>query len=102
MMHLSTLHEHMTSLLSLTRVSLSQQVSLAWCYGARCPLFPVLSAPSRWRQMAVLPGSGSDGGFFLLKGSFFSSQSPRARSGRGTLEERGFLHKAKDELELYE
>jgi len=33
--------------------------------------------------MAALPGSGSDGGFFLLKGSFFSPQSPRARSGRG-------------------
>jgi len=32
--------------------------------------------------MAALPGSGSDGGFFLLKGSFFSPQSPRARSGR--------------------
>jgi len=28
--------------------------------------------------MAALPGSGSDGGFFLLKGSFFSPQSPRA------------------------
>jgi len=33
--------------------------------------------------MAALPGSGSDGGFFLLKGSFFSPQSSRARSGRG-------------------
>jgi len=33
--------------------------------------------------MAALPGSGPDGGFFLLKGSFFSPQSPRARSGRG-------------------
>ena len=72
------LHVHMTSLLSLTCVSLSQQVSLAWCYGACCLLFPVLSAPSWSRQMAALPGSGSDGGFFLLKGSFFSPQSPRA------------------------
>jgi len=38
----------------------------------RCfyPLFPVLSAPSWSRQMAALLGSGSDGGFFLLKGSF--------------------------------
>jgi len=31
--------------------------------------------------MAALPGSGYDRGFFLLKGSFFSSQSPQARSG---------------------
>ena len=58
-----------------------------------CPLFPVFSAPSWSRQTAALPGSGSDGpnfplglnkvvylsiylsiygGFFLLKGSFFS------------------------------
>jgi len=34
--------------------------------------------PSWSRQMAALPGSGSDGGSFLLKGSFFSPQSPRA------------------------
>jgi len=33
--------------------------------------------------MAALPGSGSDGGFFLLKGSFFSSQSPRAAQDGG-------------------
>jgi len=65
----------MTLLLSLTSFSLSQQVSLVWCYGACCPLFSVLSAPSWLRQMAALPGSGSDGGFFLLKGSFFSPQS---------------------------
>ena len=56
----------MTLLLSLTCVSLSQQVSLAWCYGACCPLFPVLSTPSWSRQMSALPGSGSDGGFFLF------------------------------------
>jgi len=40
--------------------------------------------------MAALPGSGSDGGFFLLKGSFFSPQSSRARSGRGIGLERSF------------
>jgi len=40
--------------------------------------------------MAALPGSGSDGGFFLLKGSFFSPQSPRARSGWEIGSERSF------------
>ena len=84
MMHLSssalfTLHVHITLLLSLPRVSLSQEVSLAWGYGACCPLFPVLSNPS-W---ATLPESGSARGFFLFKGSFFFPQLPRARSGRG-------------------
>ena len=32
--------------------------------------------------MAVLPGSGSDGGFFLFKGSF-SPQSPRPAQDGG-------------------
>jgi len=50
---------------------LSQQVSLAWRYGACCLLFPVLSTPNQSRQMASLPGSGSAGGLFLLKSSFF-------------------------------
>jgi len=75
------LFPHMTLLLSLTCVSLSQQVSLAWCYGACCPFFPVLSTPSCSRQMAALLGSGSDGGFFLLKGSFFIPQLPHVHSG---------------------
>jgi len=55
----------------LTCVSLSQQVSLAWCYGACCPL----PTPSWSRQMAALPGS--DGGFCLLKGSFFFGSKRR-------------------------
>ena len=54
-------------------------MSLAWCYGARCHLFPVRSTPSWSRQLC----SGSDGGFILLKGSFFFPRSPCARSGRG-------------------
>jgi len=36
--------------------------------------------------MATLPGSGSDGGFFLLKGSHFSPQLPHAHSGDWTEE----------------
>ena len=60
------------------------------CYGVCCPLFPVLSTPSWLRQMATLPGSGSDEGFFLLKGSFFFPQSPRARSGREIGSKRSF------------
>ena len=58
-----TLHVHMTLLLSLICVSLSQQVSLGWCYGACCFLFLVLSTPCRSRQMAALPDSGSASGF---------------------------------------
>ena len=46
-------------------------------------VFVVPSAPSWSRRMAALPGSGSDGGFFLLKGSRFSPQSPHAHSGGG-------------------
>ena len=65
------LHVRITLLLSLACVSLSQQVSLVWCNGVCCPLFPVLSNPSWLRQMAALPQSGSARGFFLLKGSFF-------------------------------
>ena len=41
-------------------------------------LGPILS-----RQMAALLGSGSDGGFFLLKGSCFFPLSPCAHSGWG-------------------
>jgi len=47
--------------------------------------------------MAALPGSGSDGGFFLLKGSFFSPQSPRAAQDGDWIREKfqsvGFLYK---------
>jgi len=56
----------MTLLLSLTCVSLSQQVSLAGCYGACCPFFSVLSNPSSSRQMAALPGSLPVGGFNVV------------------------------------
>jgi len=82
--------KNQTLLLSLTFVCLSQQVSLAWCHGVCYPLFPVLSAPSRSRQMTTLNGFGSDGGFFLLKGSFFFPQSPCARSGWGFESKRSF------------
>ena len=74
------LYVHMTFLLSLPCVSLSQQVSLVWCNGVCGPLFPVLSTPSWSRQMANLPESGSARGFFLLKGSRSSPQSPHACS----------------------
>jgi len=40
--------------------------------------------------MAALPGSGSDGGFFLLKGNRFSPQSPHARTGWGIGSKRSF------------
>ena len=59
-----------------------RRISFEWCYGVCCPLFSVFSNPSWSRQMATLPESGSARGFFLLKGSRFSPQSPRARSGR--------------------
>jgi len=74
-------YAHVTLLWSLTCVFLFQQVSFEWCYSVCCPLFSVFSNPSWWRRMATLPESGSDGGFFLLKGSCSSPQSPRARSG---------------------
>jgi len=64
-------------------ISYIYSYGVSWCYGACCPLFPVLSAPSWSRQMAALPGSGSHGGFFLLKGSFFFPQSPRAAQDVG-------------------
>ena len=49
---LFTLCVHKTLLLSLACVSLSKQVSLTWCCGACCPLFPVLWTPSWSRRMA--------------------------------------------------
>ena len=70
-------------LLELTCVSLFQQISFEWCYGVFFPLFSVFSNPSWSRCMATLPESGSARGFFLLKGSRFSPQSPRACSGWG-------------------
>jgi len=45
-----------------------------------CSLFSVLSNPSWSKWMATLPDSGSAKGFFLLKGSRFSLQSPQASS----------------------
>jgi len=107
---LFTLHVHMTLLLSLACVCLSQQVSLAWCHGACCTLFPVLLTPNWLMQMAALPESGSDGGFFLLKGNFSSPHSPCACSGREIGSGRSFLgnllvslaRKLVFELALYE
>jgi len=66
---------HMT-LLSLTSVSLSQQLSLAWWHCVCCPSFPVLSTPSRPKRMVALPESGRPSWvwfyqrFFLQKGCF--------------------------------
>ena len=40
-----TLHVHITLLLSLPCVFLSEQVSLVWCFGAFCSLLPVLATP---------------------------------------------------------
>jgi len=48
--------------------------------------------------MATPPESGSAGGFFLLEGSCFSPQSPRARSGLDwrevSIQSVGFLSEA--------
>jgi len=38
----------------------------------------VLSNPNWLRQMAVLPGSGFDGDFFLLKGSVMHAKDKRS------------------------
>ena len=108
MMHLSSLCSiffcvHITLLLLITCISLSQQVSR--CYDVCCPLFSVLSTPSRSRQMAALPESGSDGGFFLLKEVFssfflFFPQLPYAHTDRGldrrevSVQSVGFLSEA--------
>jgi len=65
-----TLHVHIPIVLSLTWISISQQVFLAWCYGACCPQFPVVSTPTssgRWPPFLVLILLG---GFVLLKRSF--------------------------------
>ena len=59
--------------------------------GVCCPLFSVLSNPSWSRQMATLPEPGSARGFFLLKGSRSSPQSPHARSGREIGQNRSFV-----------
>ena len=86
---LSTLHVHVTLLLLLTCVSLSAGISGLVLWSLLSPLFCPLN-PSWSRQMATFPGSGSDGGFFLLKGSFFSPQTPCARSGREIGSKRSF------------
>ena len=58
-----------------------------WCF---FPIFSVFSNPSWSRRMATLPESGSARGFFLLKESRFSPQSPQACSERGIGLKRSF------------
>ena len=79
-----TLHVQMT-LLSLTCVSLSQQVSLSWCYP----------------QSAQADESDSARGFFLLKGSFHCPQSPYACSGHGNFKDFDFIGIQSDYNGLY-
>jgi len=50
--------------------------------------------------MAALPGSGSDGGFFLLKGSFFSPQSPHAAQDGG-LDQREVSESFREFLQVF-